>query len=272
MKTIEDSKTRPSPFPFLRGWIFMGIIVGVTPALLSAAWRKAPNSAFVVGEELIFDVGWKSASAGEMRMKVKGIASRKNRPAYQIALELSTNRVVDAIFELRNRYESWMDVDSLMSVGSSIQTQEGPRKKVGTVFYDPLTGRYKSRTFRPGKDSSPKNEEGVAFPLAQDIASALYYVRTQPLAVGGTLTFPILNGTQSLRIQIRVLRRDKVVFQGREWPCLVLEPLIETDSGFARNPKVSATLWVTDDARHWPLKLVATTFVGDVGATLRSVK
>ncbi|MCG3205061.1 MAG: hypothetical protein KCHDKBKB_01778 [Elusimicrobia bacterium] len=251
--------------------VVFSVMMGGMTAAVSAAWRKVPNTAFAVGEELVFDVGWKSASAGEMSMKVKGTTLRKNRPAYQASIELNTNKVVDAVFEVKNRYESWLDVDALVSVGHSIQSQEGKKKKVQTVFYDPLTGRYKSRVFRPGKDTAPKNEEGEAGRLAQDIVSALYFVRAQPLAVGKSVVFPVMNGTKTQSIQIRVLRKENVEHQGREFPCLVLEPLIDSGEGFASHPKASIYLWVTDDARHWPLKLAAKTFVGDVGATLRTV-
>jgi len=75
----------------------------------------------------------------------------------------------------------------------------------------------------------------------------LFYVRTQPLADGDTITAPVNDGGRNVIVQIKVARREDVMLQGRHLGAIRLEPAIV--ERVPRREPIQSVVWVSDDAR-----------------------
>src|SRR5258708_32391702 len=60
--------------------LFMGGLTASQP--LKMAQHLSSHGAFSVGEELVFGIGWKAASAGTATLKIPEERQRHQRPAY----------------------------------------------------------------------------------------------------------------------------------------------------------------------------------------------
>jgi hypothetical protein len=234
--------------------------------------RRATNAAFSVGEELKFKMGWKAATAGYATLTVQGIVPRQNRRAYRLICDVQSNKAIDAVFQVRDQLESWMDTETLASLGFVKRVDEGGYKTDEIFFIDSSAGRYRARRVRLDKKSTPQQTEGTVPPFIQDLVSAFYYLRTQPLTVGKSIPMDVMGGAQIHRVQASVLKKESIEVPAGKFSCLVLEPLFQTDQGLKPHPKASIYVWVTDDARHLPVKIGAKLAFGEINAELAGVK
>ncbi len=108
-------------------------------------------------------------------------------------------------------------------------------------------------------------------PETHDLVSGLYRLRMLPLAVGKTFELSVSDSGLVYKVPVKVTARErqKTIF-GQIW-CLRVEPdvfgpdrLIEKEG--------SMVIWVTDDARHLPVRSLVNSSVGKIDIRLRSAK
>src|SRR6185312_1866315 len=85
---------------------------------------------FAVGEELVYSATFGFVHAGAGRMRVEGIDTIRDRPAYHVVFALDGGV---PFFRVHDRYESWIDVETLSSL-RYIQTISEGRYHRHTVF------------------------------------------------------------------------------------------------------------------------------------------
>jgi hypothetical protein len=90
-------------------------------------------------------------------------------------------------------------------------------------------------------------------PAARDVISAVYYVRTLPLANGDRYQFPVNEGGRNLVVELTVSRRESIIVQGTPTPAIRTDPRLRRRAE-RRRPMV-ASLWFSDDARKVPLAM-----------------
>jgi Protein of unknown function (DUF3108) len=233
---------------------------------LSAATQKALP--FGVGEEIELQMGWKSATAGTAVLKVVEIVPRKNRKAFKLSVVASTNQIIDSIFEVRDRFESWMDTEWLCSLGFSKQISEGDTLTNDLYFIDPTSGHFRRRKIRISKGKTPQESTGAFPPRTQDMVSAAYFLRTHQLKVGQSVTMNAASSDEFSEIKFNVVREEKVEVPAGRYSCVVIEPLFKVENKFVPNPKASITIWVSNDEKHIPVKILVTPTFGEVTAEL----
>jgi hypothetical protein len=107
-------------------------------------------------------------------------------------------------------------------------------------------------------------------PGTQDVLSAFYYVRTQPLAPGDSLEVPNHSDGKNYPLMVRVLRRETITVPAGTFTCLVVEPLLKTAGLFKQEGRL--TIWLTDDARKMPVLMKGKVTVGSIVAELESFR
>ena len=237
-----------------------------------AAWRKVSNQAFGVGEELSFEMGWKAATAGTAVLRVEELGFRQKRKAYKIVCEATTNRIVDAVFEVRDRFESWMDVEALCSLSFAKRANEGGKSHSEDIFINPLSGEYKYRRSRPEKTAAADIETGTGPRFIQDLISMSYYVRAKGLATGKPVIVQYLDGVRLKEIKLEPMRKEIIKTEAGTFSCLVVEPMFKDGAGYSPHSKSVIHIWLTDDRRHVPVKIAAGLPIGDVTAVLTGYK
>src|SRR5215207_7115074 len=112
-------------------------LVTVTPASV----RLAPVP-FAVGEELTYKASFGGIPAGKARMRVEGIELVRGRPAYHIVFSIDGGV---PLFRVRDRYESWIDVETLASPRYPQEISEGRYKKSALYEIYPEQGTYQKQ-------------------------------------------------------------------------------------------------------------------------------
>jgi hypothetical protein len=214
---------------------------------------------FGEGEYLLFAIQYGLIYAGDATLEIRNIATIDGIRAYHIISNARTSKTFDIIFKVRDRYESFMDYDNLISLRFSKHIREGKFRRDESVVFDQKNhiARY-------------ADKEVPIPPSTQDFLSALYYARTLPLDVGQAIQMANHTGGKNFPIYVKVLRRERIEVQAGTFDCLVVEPVLQTPSIFEHKGKL--TIWLTDDTVKMPVLLRSKVVVGAFEAVLKEYR
>src|SRR5687768_4102257 len=210
-----------------------------------AAVTAAPVP-FRVGEELVYRATFGKLRAGTARMRVEGIEVIRGRPAYHVVFSIDGGI---PLFRVRDRYESWIDVETLSSLRHHQQISEGRYRRNTTYEIYPERALYQ------------RNDDtlmaSVANPL--DDGSFIYAVRAAAVRVGETRQEDRYFRPDRNPVVLTGVRREQVSVPAGTFDAVVVAPTIRTKGMFAEGGE--AQVWFSDDERRYPV-LVKSKFGG----------
>ena len=208
------------------------------------------------GERLVFAIQYGLIYAGDATLEVRNIAIIDSIPAYHIISTARTNRAFDIVFKVRDRVESFMDFENLITLRFEKHLREGKFKRDEEVWFDQKQhlAHYPDKTL-----PIPPN--------TQDFLSALYYVRTLPIEVGEAIAMANHTGGKNYPIYVKVLGRERVTVPAGTFDCIVVEPVLQTTSIFEHKGKL--TIWLTDDSLKMPVLMRSKVVIGAFEAVLK---
>jgi len=214
---------------------------------------------FGVGERMVFSVQYGLVTAGDATMEVRNLATMAGRPCYRIVSDARTNDFFSKFFQVRDRYESYMDTTELYSLRYEKHVREGKFKRDDVVDFDQVAhrARYKDRVV-------------PIPPRSQDVLSALYYVRTLPLKPGQSISLANHTDGKNYPLIVKVLGRERVKVDAGEFDCIVVEPILRGPGVFTQKGRL--TVWLTDDERRMPVLMKSKVVIGHVAAVLKEYR
>ncbi|MDQ6633980.1 MAG: DUF3108 domain-containing protein [Gemmatimonadota bacterium] len=216
--------------------------VATTPPTTGSV-RFAPVP-FAVGEELVYRATFGGIPAGSARMRVAGIEVIRGRPAYHVVFAIDGGIL---LFRVHDRYESWIDVETLASLRHVQQISEGRYKRSTTYEIYPERAAYQVG------DEPP--QPSVPHPL--DDGSFIYAARIAGVQVGEKRVDDRYFRPDRNPVVLTGLRREGVSVGAGTFPATVVRPAIHANGLFAEGG--DAEVWFSDDAARYPL-LVKTRF------------
>lgn len=237
-------------------WIFIFIYSSASADGL----RKSKNTAYKKGEFLkyrVFYDSWLTSgiTAGIGKIEVTD-DNRKfhGRNTYHIEVEGKSVGLFNLFFKVRDRFVSYIDMETLAPWYFERYTREGSYRKEDKVEYNQFENTAKS--------SKMKREVP---PYVQDIVSAFYYMRT--------LNFDTLQESDEITVQFHLddsVYSSKVIFRGidtvetklGEFRCLSFQPKLLKGEMFDEDYPM--TLWVTDDRNRVPILIQSEVIIGSV--------
>jgi hypothetical protein len=219
---------------------------------------------FAQEESLVYDLSWRSSPAVGMSAGTATITANRSPvggevrpgPARHLAVELQTAAWVARFFEARDRIETWVD-DRLVPIRQEQHLREGRRVVDRATRFDSA-----NRTLTVG-DGPP-----LPWPReARDGISALFYVRTLPLAPGYSTVFPIVEGGRRYAVELTVTGVERVTVAGRQLEAFRATPRLSSSGGRGRT--IQSTVWIGTDARRIPLVLEIETAFGSFRVELQ---
>jgi hypothetical protein len=226
-------------------------------------WRTIDNQAFQVGEYLRYVMRWGLVHGGYSSMEVDSIVPINGREAYHLVSKTRTNSFFDSFFMVRDINQSWLDTVSISSHRFSKDVREGGYKKKEWIDY-----AYDSMKVRIHKNDTVI--ESPLMPFIQDVLSALYYVRTQPMKTGTDLSVEVNTSGKDWPMIVKVYGQEKIEVACGKFSCLRIEPLLKDEGLFETKGRI--LVWVTDDARHIPVKMRTKIKIGSITAELISMQ
>jgi hypothetical protein len=238
----------------------------VTPAPKNEAkrygWTKVPNRAFTVGEKLTFAVQYGSITAGYATMSIPEVVAESGRPVYHIVAEAKTHPFFEKIFKVRDRIESFVDVDHLFPWRYEKHLREGGYSADAQYQYDQRAGRMREPT--KGKDEP--------MPIgSHDVISCFYFFRTMDMTVGSESTIRVsADDMKNYELKVNVLRKERVSGLAGDFDCVVVQPHLTFQGVFQQKGEVF--IWLTDDERRIPVKVRSKIAIGSININLQDAE
>ena len=104
----------------------------------------------------------------------------------------------------------------------------------------------------------------------QDVLTLIYFVRTQNLKPGQSFEVMMIDGGRAYRCTVNVLAGKRLTTAVGRVNTILLEPAI-FDNDRAVRPRGMLSIWLTDDARHLPVKAQVKAQIGTIDIKLRRV-
>lgn len=248
------------------GWVVLGLLGPVTGSAqqverLAAAEAVTFDVApvpFGPGEQMVYRARWGIfGTIGSGALNVEAVDTVRGRPSYRLGFRINGGL---AFFSIADTLRSWMDVRDLYA-------HRFDKRQNGSYERDRTYEFYPDRMFWERSDKPEENGDlASAEPL--DDVSFLYFVRTLPLEVGKTYTFPRYYKESGNPVTIKVLRKEKVEVPAGKFNAIVVQPIIQTDGLFSEGGE--AQVWFTDDPNRILVKLQAKMSVGTLKMELES--
>ena len=223
--------------------------LGVLPAV---AGQKLP-------EKLTYNLSWTGIPVGKA---VQEISDQGD--TIKIVSSARSNDWLSTFYPVDDRTESVLD---------KVGPFPGRSRSFKMLFKEGRRVRDREIRFHPQEMNAlfldHKNGDQVRIALESetfDIYSSFYYVRNQPLQPGRSIYINVLDSKKLRRIEIRVLRRERIKVPAGEFDTLVIEPMVKPEGVF--EGKRGAYVWLTDDDRRIPVMAQTKVTVGSVTAVL----
>jgi hypothetical protein len=220
----------------------------------SASAGAAADVPFSVGEQATYDVKFGFVHVGRGSMVVANVQTLRGHNVWHTVFDIKGGTL---FYHVNDTLESWFDIHTLSSLRFLQRLDEG--------------GRIRNRIYEIFPDSSlyilnrKPPQPSVSDPL--DDGSFLYFVRTLPLNVGETYTFPRYFNPKANPVTIKVLRKERITVPAGTFEAVVVEPIIKTSGIF---DKGHAEVWLSDDSTHKILQMKSKMSIGSLDLYLRS--
>lgn len=236
---------------------FLIPLLAVLPLLLiltpSGHAQKIP-------EKLVYELSWTGVKVGTATQSIT--EEGKTR---RIVSTARSNDWLSVFFPVEDIIES-----TLSSVGAPfpgmtrqhrIRMNEGKHRRDRETIFD-----QENRMAHYIDHLSGEKKDVPLPPLTFDTYASFYYVRHLPLEVGKRVSVNIFYGKEAERIEVQVLRKEKLKTVLGKVNTIVIKPMVKSKGVF--EGKGSVQIWLTDDERRIPVKAQTKVTVGSVIATL----
>jgi hypothetical protein len=224
---------------------------------------------FSPGETLTYDVSWSMLPAGKLTAT---LSKDTHGPgdAYVIKTTADSQGLASLLYKVQDEFQSVFNPQTLCSIEISKQINEGSHHRVTKITFNRYRGvAILDERYLDEGDKPPKHDEHAIPPCAQDIITAFYYVRSQPLHVGDRIKLAVNDGSNTKIVIAEVKGRKKIQTPLGEREALRVVPTVFGNLYEKRKGKV--VIWFSDDAYHFPLRIKVTLKLGAVTGTLTSV-
>jgi hypothetical protein len=166
--------------------------------------------------------------------------------------------------------ESLVDPNGFLILRTTKLDEQGKRVRASVAEFDRKADRVTWTQRNPNDaDAGPRIVTNTIRDAAHDIVSALYYLRTQPLAPGQGFELVVSDDGQTRRVPVRVFERKVMKTVAGRVPTLRLEVGLFGEGRLVSDRKGDMMLWLTDDARRLPVRARLDADVGTLDIKLK---
>jgi uncharacterized protein DUF3108 len=203
---------------------------------------------FPNGETWVFSAEWHMINAGTATLKMDSVNGQQ-----RIGARADSAGVVNALYKVRDQFESLIDPRTFCSVHLFKHTEEGSRKRETNLTLD--YNRRKSVLEEKNlKTNETKRTENDLPACATDVISGFYYLSSLSLDPGSTTTFPINDG-KTTHVRAIVDKREQIKVPAGTFQTVRVSA--QAISGPLKG-KGNIQVWFTDDQNHTPVQMKST--------------
>jgi hypothetical protein len=221
---------------------------------------------FELGEELHFEAEFSRALLRKLDVAdLKFRATRTpleqaNDGSKPYALTLNADVASKGFFarlfdiKFRERVESTVEPISFTVQKTTILDETGKRVRTTESTFDRSQGKMTWTSRDPNNPTAePRSAIADFSGQLQDVLSAIYFIRTQPLAVGTSFEVFVGDGGRVYKIPVRVVDKKRMKTILGRVDVFRVNPELFGPERLIDDEKGEFTIWITDDAQHIPV-------------------
>jgi hypothetical protein len=221
--------------------------------------RHIPQTAFGVGERLVYDVGYSFITAGEAAFNIPSLKKINGRDCYDIVFTVNSTPTFSVFYKVEDRYEALVDAQGLFPWQYEQHTHEGKYSFDIQAQFNPI-----NRTAKTGKGIYKTPQ------YVYDAISAFFYIRAIDLShkrMGERIYLENFYNDSTYSLVVKFLGRERIKVHAGKFDCIIVEPVMKEGGLFKNEGKI--IIWLTNDERKLPVKVSTKVIVGSIDAELR---
>jgi hypothetical protein len=240
-------------------------VLAFATSIVARAQRVESNSRhFELGEELLFEAEFSRALL--RKIDVADLKFRATRTPVEDAgskpyaltfnADVASKGFFARLFNLkfRERVESTVEPISFTVQKTTILDEQGKRVRTTESTFDRSQGKMTWTSRDPNNpDAEPRHAITDFSGQLQDVLSAIYFIRTQPLAVGKSFEVFIGDGGRVYKIPVKVVEKKRMNTVLGRVNVLRVNPELFGPERLIDDDKGEFSIWITDDAQRIPV-------------------
>ncbi len=239
------------------------IIMSFNPAPLQEVTAPANdfcgirNKSFSAGEKVQMKVYYSTMGAyigaGEASFTTS-LTRFNGKPAYHCVGEGKTYSFFDNFFQVRDRYESYVDTATMLPQKFLRNVDEGGHKIYNNVSFN-----------QSARTATSTNGVFKITTCMQDVVSAVYYARNikfENYKVGDKIPFDMFLDDEVYHLYIRYLGKEIVKTRYGKFSAIKIKPLLVKGTLFQGGEDMNA--WLSDDPNRLLLRVESPITVGKI--------
>jgi len=240
-------------------------VLAFATSIVARAQRVESNSRhFELGEELLFEAEFSRALL--RKIDVADLKFRATRTPVEDAgskpyaltfnADVASKGFFARLFNLkfRERVESTVEPISFTVQKTTILDEQGKRVRTTESTFDRSQGKMTWTSRGPNNpDAEPRHAITDFSGQLQDVLSAIYFIRTQPLAVGKSFEVFIGDGGRVYKIPVKVVEKKRMNTVLGRVNVLRVNPELFGPERLIDDEKGEFSIWITDDAQRIPV-------------------
>ncbi|MFN2530507.1 MAG: DUF3108 domain-containing protein [Pyrinomonadaceae bacterium] len=156
--------------------------------------------------------------------------------------------------KFRERVESTVEPGSFTVQRTTILDEQGKRVRTSEATFDPSEGKMVWTQRDPNNPArEPRMVTATFSGQLQDVLSAIYFIRTQPLQLGHSFEIFVGDSGRVYRVPVKVVEKKKMKTIFGAINVWRVEPQLFGADSLIDDEKGEFTIWITDDNRRIPV-------------------
>ena len=221
--------------------------------------RTINQSAFALGERLVYDVGYSFITAGEAVFSIPSVETMHGRECYQVLFTVNSTPTFSFFYKVDDRYETMLDKKGIFPWRFTQRIREGKYSNDFSAEFDQLSN---VAITKAGSYPIP--------PYVHDVVSAMFYVRTLDYSKcrpGEKIYLQNFFKDTTYQLAVKFLGYQQISVDAGKFNCVLVEPMIMEGGLFKSEGRI--IIWMTNDERKIPVKVSTKVVVGSIDAELR---
>lgn len=221
------------------------------------------HQAYQGGEQLVFSLSFGFVTGGKATLSVTD-SIVNNRKVHHIVGKGVTVGVADVLYKIRDRYESFIDIETNQPIKAIRSIREGRYR-----YYNEVEYRRDSFQVVSKKSGVHQVQDGIL-----DILSAFYFARNHKfndeLEVGEVIEFMTYFSDENFPLRIRYRGTEVIKTNYGKIECYKFSPVTEVGRAFKTEDDMQ--VWITKDNNRIPMRVRFDLAVGSFTCDLEEFK
>jgi len=217
---------------------------------------------YKVGEYTVYNISFGAINVGVADLEITEIVQITNRPAFHIVGKARTASFFDWFFKVRDVYETFIDIKTLLPLVFKRAVNEG-----GYLINQKYQFNHNDNRV------ITKNSSFVIPTNTQDMLSAFFLARTfkkKSIIDGKSFYIPLFMDDENYNLEIKYLANEIIDTKWGKIDCMIFQPKMQEGRIFEDGEKMK--IWITDDANHLLLRVETEIWAGTIKAVLEDYK